>query len=105
MSNYKAGQVIKFKTPSGRIVEGTIYDCNEYALIVVNPIFGQYVIEHKDIVGSNIQEKSTTLDKDEWEYYAAYNGQVMGSPGHYSPQKNYPGSFGYLSPDVDDDGC
>lgn len=103
-NSYSIGQTIKFKTPSCRIIEGTIDDFNEYAIVVVNNIFGIFVIDHKDVIES-IKEKLPTSDKDEWEYYAAYNGQVMGSPGHYSPSKNYPGTYGYLSPDVDDDGC
>lgn len=100
---YTKGQKIKFLSPHNQKLDGEVYDSNEYAIVVINPIFGQFVIDHKDVI-HDIGELKSYHSDDEFEYYAMYSG---GNPKqhNYSVSNNYGGGFTYLSPDVDDDGC
>jgi len=103
MKQYTKGQKIKFTSPHNQKLEGVVYDSNEFAIVVISPIFGQFVIDHKDVIVEIGDIKPYKCD-DEFEYYAMYNG-VNPKQYNYSVNNNYGGGFTYLSPDVDDDGC
>lgn len=98
---YSKGQKIKFVTQHNQKLDGEVYDSNEYAIVVINPTFGQFVIDHKDVIQDVGGIKQQQSIDDGFEYYTLYTPP---SQNNYSVNNNY-GGFGYLDPDVDDDGC
>lgn len=105
---YLKGQKIKFLSPHNQKLDGEVYDSNEFAIVVVNPILGQFVIDHKDVIQDIGSIRSDYEDCD-FEYYTLYRGCT---PQNQTSNSLAPGAvagaFGSSSPfysDIDDDGC
>lgn len=98
----KIGQTVKFKTTMGISGEAEVEDFTEFAVVVISPIFGRLIINHSEIISNNIHEMIVPTE-DQWEYSVSFPFEDQ-SKIKYETNKQY-GQYGYLSPDVDDDGC
>lgn len=91
------GQIVKFKTSMGAQGEGEVEDFTEHAVVILSPIFGRMIIEHSEIIKPLPESGIVKIDND-------FQYATITLDNTYDPNKHY-GQFGYLSPDIDDDGC